>query len=60
MNHWRRKNKKGELPSEMLLEFVICLLEELQEYRQIGTIDECREAREKQMPKEPGIGADKN
>ena len=28
-------------------------LKELQQYRQIGTVDECRAAREKQMPKEP-------
>ena len=34
---------------EQLREF----LEELQQYRQIGTVDECRAAREKQIPKEP-------
>lgn len=28
-------------------------LEQLQEYHQIGTVEECRAAREKQIPKEP-------
>ena len=28
-------------------------LEEIQQYRKIGTVEECREAREKQMPKAP-------
>ena len=28
-------------------------LQELQQYRQIGTVDECRAAREKQIPKKP-------
>lgn len=32
---------------------VIDFLEELQQYRQIGTVDECRAAREKEKPKEP-------
>ena len=52
MNHWRRKNKKSELSSEMLLKFVIYLLEELQEYRQIGTIEECRKARKESAENE--------
>lgn len=34
-------------------DFAIAALEELQQYRQIGTVDECRVAREKQIPKEP-------
>ena len=29
------------------------MLEELLQYRKIGTVEECREAREKQTPKEP-------
>lgn len=29
------------------------LLEELEEYRKIGTPDECREAKEKQVPRKP-------
>lgn len=28
-------------------------LKELQQYREIGTVEECREAMEKQMPKKP-------
>lgn len=28
-------------------------LEEIQKYREIGTVEECREAREKQIPKAP-------
>lgn len=28
-------------------------LEEIQKYREIGTVEECREAREKQIPKKP-------
>lgn len=33
-------------------------LEELQQYRQIGTAEECRAAKEKQQPKKPTAGAD--
>ena len=40
-------------PSDEVCDFTIKALEELQQYRQIGTIDECRVAREKQIPKEP-------
>lgn len=36
-----------------ICDFTIAALEELQQYRQIGTVDECRVAREKQIPKEP-------
>ena len=39
--------------SEEIRAFMIVALEELQQYRQVGTVDECRAAREKQMPKEP-------
>lgn len=31
----------------------ISSLEEIQQYRAIGTVDECRKAREKQSPKKP-------
>lgn len=30
-------------------------LEELQQYRQIGTVDECREAMERMIPKKPVV-----
>ena len=33
-------------------------LEELQQYRAIGTVEECREARERQRGKKPVIGND--
>lgn len=32
---------------------VISALKEIQQYRKIGTVEECREAMEKQKPKEP-------
>lgn len=34
-------------------------LEEVQQYRKIGTVEECRTAREKQMPKKPDFTEDK-
>lgn len=34
------------------LNMAICALKEVQQYRGIGTVEECREAREKQIPKE--------
>lgn len=33
-------------------------LKEIQQYRELGTVEECREAREKQKAKKPIIGAD--
>lgn len=39
-------------------EQLIGRLNELQEYRQIGTIDECRDAREKQVAKVPDYEGD--
>lgn len=33
-------------------------LEEIQQYREIGTVEECREGAEKQKPKKPIVGAD--
>ena len=35
------------------MKMAISALEEIQQYRKIGTVEECREAREKQMPKAP-------
>lgn len=35
------------------LNLSISSLEEIQQYRAIGTVEECREAREKQIPKKP-------
>ena len=36
-----------------LFETAILALKEIQQYREIGTVEECREAVEKQNPKEP-------
>ena len=35
------------------LQYCISALKEIQQYREIGTVEECREAREKQKPKAP-------
>ena len=35
------------------LQYVISALKEIQKYREIGTVEECWEAREKQIPKKP-------
>lgn len=35
------------------MEMAIKALEEIQQYRAIGTVEECREARERQMAKKP-------
>lgn len=40
------------------LEVAIEALKEVPQYREIGTVEECRTAVEKQKPKEPTIGAD--
>ena len=34
-------------------DYIFAALKELEQYRKIGTLDECAEAREKQMPKKP-------
>lgn len=39
-------------------EMAIQALEEVQQYRQLGTVEECREAAEKQNPKEPDYEGD--
>ena len=36
-----------------VIEMAISSLKEVQQYREIGTVEECREAREKQIPKKP-------
>lgn len=41
-----------------LEEFLISALEEVQKYRQIGTVEECREAVEKQKSKSPTLEGD--
>ena len=51
-----KKNELGGDDSEKQYQVdnsTIDLLEELQQYRAIGTVEECREAREKQRGKKP-------
>ena len=40
-------------PEDYAIEEAIKALEEVQQYREIGTVEECREAVEKQKPKAP-------
>ena len=40
------------------LQYCITALREIQQYREIGTVEECREAVEKQKPKKPDIYTD--
>lgn len=40
------------------IDYAISALEEIQQYREIGTVEECRVAREKQKPKLPDIYTD--
>ena len=42
-------------PEDYAIEEAIKALEEIQQYREIGTVEECREAVEKQKPKEPAV-----
>lgn len=58
---WQRTFKKTfEVTQNSMMQeageacdFTIAALQELQQYHQIGTIDECKEAREMMMPKKP-------
>lgn len=40
-------------PEDYAIEEAVKALKEIQQYREIGTVKECQEAREKQMPKAP-------
>ena len=40
------------------INLAIKTLEEIQQYREIGTVEECREAAEKQKPKKPVLSND--
>lgn len=40
-------------PEDYAIEEAVKALKEVQQYREIGTVEECREAREKQNPKKP-------
>ena len=54
-----KKTYKG-MPKEVdeTCDFTIAALKELQQYRQIGTVDECKTAREKQIAKTPDYEGD--
>lgn len=52
----------GEIHSQVLrdaADVAIQALEEVQQYREIGTLEECQTAREKQIPKKPDFTEDK-
>ena len=40
-------------PEDYAIEEAITALKEIQQYREIGTVEDCREAVEKQIPKKP-------
>lgn len=44
---------EGGITCREVARTAISALKEIQQYREIGTVEECREAREKQMPKAP-------
>lgn len=50
------KGSDGKAYEDM--EIAIKALEEVQQYRAIGTVEECRETRERQRGKKPVIGND--
>ena len=43
----------GYLEKKTVFAMAISALKEVQQYREIGIVEECRESREKQMPKKP-------
>ena len=49
IDFWRDLYKPKK--AQEALEMAITALKEVQQYREIGTVEECREAREKQKPK---------
>lgn len=44
---------EGGIACREVARFAVSALEEVQQYREIGTVEECREAAEKQRPKKP-------
>ena len=51
IDFWRDLYKPKK--AQEALEMAITALKEVQQYREIGTVKECREAREKQTPNKP-------
>lgn len=61
INMLKMRNLGLSIPDDVY-EFVINSLEEIQQYRAIGTVEECREAMERQRVKKPRkreVGSDK-
>lgn len=54
IDFWRDLYKPKK--AQEALEMAITALKEVQQYREIGTVEECREAREKQTPNKPKDG----
>ena len=54
IDSWRDLYKPKK--AQEALEMAITALKEVQQYREIGTVEECREAREKQTPNKPKDG----
>lgn len=52
INMLKMRNLGLSIPDDVY-EFVINSLEEIQQYRAIGTVEECREAMERQRAKKP-------
>lgn len=48
----------GYLEKKTVFAMAISAIKEVQQYREIGTVEECREAVEKQKPKKPLGGVD--
>ena len=48
-----RRVKDNKYLTRYETDYIVDALEEVQQYRAIGTPDECREAVEKQIPKKP-------
>ena len=48
----------GYLEKKTVFAMAISAIKEVQQYREIGTVEECREAVEKQKPKKPDIYTD--
>ena len=62
IEHDKRFDPKADinryLKAKTFYETAISALEEIQQYREIGTVEECREAVEKQKPKKPDYEGD--
>lgn len=55
-----RDNDKEYTERNLALTEAVKALTEIQKYRAIGTVEECQEARERQIPKKPNITTGQN